>query len=84
MLESVNVSRVSEPRPSFGKTDKVMWLKLPFHPVWFRELNKLLGNFVRDESISSLYGSLFNAPMPRVRVAWSNAVPTLSIKLSRC
>ena len=60
-----------------------LWCKLPYHPVWFREINVMVGKINRDKGLSFMYSLAFGGQMPILRIAWSNAIPPISNCISR-
>lgn len=59
-----------------------MWIRLPYHPVWFCCLNRLIGKFSRDDTIKALFFWSFDEHMPCLRIAWCNAVQPLTVRVS--
>ena len=60
----------------------VMWCSLPFHPVWFRTLNRVFGQISSDKDLNCQYAAAFGGfHMPSLRIAWSNFSKNLQERL---
>ena len=70
--------RQSVDRSGVHACQDVIWCKLPYHPSWFKQVNRFFGRLSRDDCLHYLYSAAFGKPMPRMRVAWFNAVLPLA------
>ena len=50
-----------------------VWIPLPFHPLIFRDVNRMVAELNADPAIAELYSMAFGSnDAPRVRIAWRN------------
>ena len=61
----------------------VLWIRLPYHPAWHKDLVRLFGRLSRDASLNSLFCMCFGMPMPALRIAWCNTVSPLLTRVSK-
>merc|ERR1712146_209490 len=54
----------------------VLWLKLPFHPVW-KTLPKAVARFQLQDMYSDMLHSAY-PQLPLIRTCWANRLPVLS------
>ena len=83
LLELLSRTCCQEARCSRSQSSSgVLWMSLPYQPVWYRELNKLIGRFSRGDSIKHLFFTAFGRnAMSSLRIAWRNASSCLIIKV---
>ena len=75
---ALGLGRQSVNRMGANACQDVIWCKLPYHPSWFKQVNRFFGRLSRDDCLHYLYSAAFGKPMPIIRVAWFNAVPSLA------
>ena len=74
-----------EPRPPQRRIDptrsNTIWLALPYHPCYYRELSKCVVSFNRWPHLKALWHSAFKSTAPNIRIAWARGGPNLKMLL---
>lgn len=55
-----------------------LWLRLPFHPIWFSHINRSLGQFCNDPEHRQLLAQFVDSNVMSIKAAWMLRMPTLA------
>ena len=62
---------------------KHVWIVLPFHPVWSRDINSCLARMSKSQSLSLIIKSFLGNDVGEFRAAWKYSMPSLSTVVRR-
>ncbi len=62
---------------------EVAWLKFPYHPLYARNVQKLISNLNNDEGLASMFREARGTQPPRLCIAWCNSSPNLNSMVRR-
>ena len=61
-----------------GDEAKIVWLPIPFHPIWKTEITRSLSKLNAKPAVQRMWGMAFgNTERVIIKVSWLNAMPSL-------